>query len=438
MKLRHKSVSRRQFLAACARTAALGTTVTSLYAPRAHSALSMARRVPPSEQIRLAVIGTGGMGRRHIEALSENPQCSLAAVCDVATGRFKPVLEWLKKERNIEPDGYQDFRHILDRKDIDAVLVATPDHWHPMLTILGCQAGKDVYVEKPAATTVAEGRAMVEAARRYGRVVQLGTQQRTMPLFQTAMTRIHRGDIGKVTAASVWVGQNVWQTGETRQEVPRGLDWDLWLGPAPKVPFSMERYTGWMGWHDYARGGQFTNWGVHLLDIVHWGIGQDRPLSVQASGGSFTKEIGQDNYEILTALYEYPGCLVSWEQRPSDFREGKSYGICFYGEEGALSVDRASLVIRRNEQVKEELVGEPEESWAHPPHHNDFFASIRSRSRPAADIEQGVRSTNAPLLGGIALKTRRKLYWDGDQELFRNDPQANQHLTRAYRTPWYI
>lgn len=430
--------SRRGFLTHGARGVAAGLAATGWLANRPAAALTAARRVSAADRIRLGVIGTGGMGRRHVEALSDNPQCEIVALCDAAVGRFMPVAEWLDSNRNIKPDTYQDFRRILDRDDIDAILVATPDHWHPLITIMGCQAGKDVYVEKPACTTVSEGRAMVNAARRYGRVVQLGTQQRSMEIFQRAMNIIHSGRIGQVTTATAWVGINVWKVGETFEEVPRGLNWDMWLGPAPKAPFSMERFGGWMGWHDYARGGQLTNWGIHLLDIVHWGIQQDRPLSVQALGGSYRANIGQDNFESIEAVFEYPSCIVTWEQRLNDVREKKGLGITFYGEHGTLYMDRGTIVVKPDALGIPEYEGEPEKSWAHPPHHNDFFECIRTRKRPAADIEQGVRSTTAPLLAGIALKTRRKLYWDGDKEQFINDPQADRHLTRAYRAPWHI
>ncbi len=434
MKTVHRRCTRRQFL----KRAALGASAFGMLPGRAASALDVARRVGANDRIRLAVIGTGGMGRRHVEALAENEQCELVALCDVAVGRFMPVADWVEENTGKRPDLTQDFRRILERDDIDAVFVATPDHWHPLITIMGCQAGKDVYVEKPASTTVAEGRAMVEAARRYGRVVQLGTQQRSMEVFQRAMNIIHSGRLGQITTATAWVGINAWGVGEIPAEAPRGLDWNLWLGPAPEAPYSEERFRGWMGWHDYARGGQLTNWGIHLLDIVQWGIGQDRPISVQALGGSYRGNVGQDNYETIEAILEYPGCTVTWEQRFNNTHANKGYGVAFYGTEGALFVDRATIVVRPAALGIEEYVGEPEKSWAHPPHHNNFFDCIRTRKRPAADIEQGHRSTTAPMLTGIALKARRKLYWDGDAERFVNDSQADQHLTRAYRAPWHI
>lgn len=429
-------LTRRAFLnraAAGAAAAGLGA-----FGARPAHAREAARRVSPSEKVRLAVIGTGGMGSRHIEALAVNPQCDLVALCDAAKGRYMPVLENVEKTTGLKLDGYQDFRHVLDRQDIDAVLVATPDHWHPLLTILGCQAGKDVYVEKPVCTTVEEGRAMVEAARRYGRIVQVGTQQRSMPVFQKAIDIVQSGRIGAVTHASAWVGVNEWQVGDTPSDaIPRGFDWDMWLGPAPLVPWSPERMS-WMGWHDYARGGQLTNWGVHLMDIVQWGIRQDRPLSIQALGGSYLGNAGQDNYSTIEAILEYPGCTVTWEQRHSNTHANKGYGISFNGTGGRLFVDRGSFVLETAGEGGTEWVGEPEKSWAYPPHHDNFFDCIRTRQKPAADIEQGFRTTTAVLLAGIALKVGRKLLWDGEKERFINDSQADRHLTRAYRAPWHL
>lgn len=397
-----------------------------------------AARVDYNEKVRLGVIGCGGMGSRHIEALCSNPNCTLAALSDASMGRLQTQLGVVEEKTGKRPTGYHDFRKLLDRPDIDAVFIATPDNWHPLMTIMACQAGKDVYVEKPVCPTVAEGRAMVRAGRAYGRVVQVGTQQRSMPVFQKAIDVVLSGQIGQVTSASAWVGTNPWQIGETVEEVPKGLDWDMWLGPAPWKPFSMQRFGGWMGWHDYARGGQLTNWGIHLMDIVQWGIQQDRPLSVQAIGGSFRNAPGADNYETIEAIFEYPGCNVTWEQRHTNAHAGKGYGISFHGTEGSLYVDRGTFKVRPDSLGIEEFVGEPEKSWANTDHHNNFFDCVRTRRRPAADIEQGLRSTSTVLLAGIALKAKRKLYWNGDTERFVNDEGANAHLERAYRTPWHL
>ncbi len=392
----------------------------------------------PNDRIRLGVIGCGGMGTRHIEALAVNPQCEIAAVCDCFRPRYENAVGVVQSLSGKAPDGVQDFRQVLDRDDIDAVFVPTPDHWHPLITIMGCQAGKDVYVEKPASPTVAEGRAMVAAARRYGRVVQLGTQQRSMTIFQDAIRLIHDGLLGTVTSATCWTSTNGWSGIETPAPVPEGLDWDLWLGPAPWAPYSPQRHYGFMGNHDYARGGQLTNWGVHLMDIVHWGIGQDRPLNVQAVGGSYRDNAGSENAETVEALWEYPGCTVTWEQRHHNSYEGHGYGIKFQGTEGQLLIDRNTFDVLPASLGVPRYVGEPERSWAHPPHHNDFFEAMRTRRRPAADIEQGHRSTTPLLLAGIALKLGRSLEWDAQNERFPHDEVANRLLSRAYRPPWHL
>lgn len=392
----------------------------------------------PNEAIRVGMIATGTMGRAHMYSLAQRNACDIVALCDVFKPRYEEVAPNIETITGKMPDCYQDFRYVLDRDDIDAVFVSTPDHWHPLITIMACQAGKDVYVEKPASPTVVEGRRMVDTARRYGRVVQLGTQQRSMEVFQRVVDLIRAGVIGQVTTASAWVGVNEWGPGETPQDPPEGLDWDLWLGPAPWVPYAPERHFGFMGWHDYCRGGQLTNWGIHLLDIVQWGIGQDKPLSVQALGGSYRHHAGADNYETVEALLEYPGCTVTWEQRHTPAHEKRGYGIQFHGTRGRIILDRGSFKVYPETLGIPEFVGPPEHSWANAAHHEDFFEAMRTRRRPAADIEQGHRSTVAALLPGIALKLRRRLEWDGDGECFVGDEEANRHLTRAYRAPWRL
>ncbi|HRK34457.1 MAG TPA: Gfo/Idh/MocA family oxidoreductase [Candidatus Hydrogenedentes bacterium] len=423
----HRRFTRRSFL-----TVAGGMAITAL-APR------MARaQVSANDKVNLAVIGCGGMGSRHIEALCDNPNCNIVAVCDVVQTRYNQQQRIVEEKTGKKPDVYQDFRKVLERPDIDAIFTPTPDHWHALITILACEAGKDVYVEKPVCTTIEEGRAMVNAARRYGRVVQAGTQQRSMPIFQQAIEIVHSGQLGQIISAGAWIGVNGFSEGETPAPVPEGVDWDMWLGPAPWVPFSRERYFGFMGWHDYARGGQLTNWGIHLMDIVHWGIQKDRPLSLQALGGNYRGGTGGDNYEAIEVLFEYEGCNVTWEQRPSHTYGNKGYGVRFQGEKGALYVDRNTFIVEPGSLGIKEVIGEPEKSWANPPHHNNFFDCVRTRKRPVADIEQGFRSTASVLLGGIALKAGRKLFWDGDSETFIGDEAANRHLTRVYRAPWRL
>jgi len=420
-----ESISRRSFVK---RTTALlaGTTVFS------------GNSFAAKERVRLGLIGCGTMGRAHAYSLAKNTNCTVVAVCDVFNERHEKVARDLKEITGTRPDGYQDFRRILERDDIDVVFIATPDHWHAMMTIMACQSGKDVYVEKPVCTTVHEGRAMVNAARRYGRIVQAGTQHRSMPVFHETVGRIRKGELGQITSATAWINTNSTPVRENIEPVPDGLDWDLWLGPAQKVPFSRSRFGNFRAWHDYARGGELTNWGVHLVDTLHWGIGQDRPLSVQAVGGSYRNGAGADNYETVDALLEYRGCTLTWEQRHVNSYSNKDYGMKFQGTEGRVECNRGIMTITRKGGGSEEMMFPPEVTWADTNHHNNFFECVRTRKTPAAEIEQGVRSTTAVLLAGIALKTGRKLVWDGELEKFINDEQADRHLIRAYRPPWRL
>ncbi|MFO0908964.1 MAG: hypothetical protein U0794_11490 [Isosphaeraceae bacterium] len=223
-----------------------------------------------------------------------------------------------------------------------------------------------------------------------------------------------------------------------RDRFPTGLTGTSGRGLLRSSPTCPSGITASWDVTDYARGGQLTNWGVHLMDIVHWGIRQDRPLSIQALGGSYRGGAGAENFETVEVLFEYPGCTVTWEQRHQNDYQGHGYGIKFQGTEGQLLVDRNSFEVLPASLGIPRFVGEPERSWAHPPHHDNFFECVRTRERPIADIEQGHRSTTPLLLAGIALETRRKLVWDGERERFINDEAANRALTRAYRPPWYL
>lgn len=419
-------IDRRRFLGSVAKATLAGVAAGAWIAPAR-------AQVGPNDKVRLALLGCGGMGNRHLDSLVKRTDAEVVAVCDVWTPRAQAArdkvggaCEW-----------YQDYRRVLERPDVDAIFSATPDHWHALTAIHGCQAGKDVYVEKPLATTISEGRAMVEAARRYGRVIQVGTQQRSQKLFQDAVGIVHSGRIGQVTGAGSWISPNG-QTGpETPGPIPEGLDWDLWLGPAPWVPYSPQRHMSFRAFHDYANG-ELTNWGVHLMDIVLWGIREDWPLTVSATGGSYRAVPGNDDYEDLEILYKFRRCDVTWEQRHNGAMGNKGYGIRFNGTGGRLYMDRGSFI------VEPESIGIPETKETGDPwidvdtHHTNFIECIKTRQRPNADVEIAHRATSTVLLGGIALDTHRTLEWDGDAERFLGDAAADRQLTRPYRAPWHL
>jgi predicted dehydrogenase len=342
----------------------------------------------------------------------------------------------------------KDFRKLLESKEINAVVVATPDHWHALPTILACDAGKDVYVEKPLAYSVAEGQAMVQAAQRTGRIVQIGTQQRAGEHYRRAVELIQQGSVGKITRARVW---NVWNNtlrggggrwGEignpADSDAPPGVDYDLWLGPAPKRRFNPNRFHwNYVYYWDYA-GGMMTGWGVHHIDIVHWALGQDTPIAVAASGGKYVLTDSRETPDTLDAFFDYPGFTLQASFYHTNARpiEDRDYGVAFYGTNGTMLLTREGYEIwpegDKGQAVKSE--GSPQDG----PFQKEFIENCRNHRKPFADVETGHKSTIPVLLANIAYKTGRKLKWDGKQQIFVNDPEADTFLRREYRKPWHL
>ncbi|MBI4889973.1 MAG: Gfo/Idh/MocA family oxidoreductase [Acidobacteria bacterium] len=441
---------------------------TFLKTPAAAAAAPVA--AAPSDRIGIAVIGCGGMGRADLVDFQKQPEVEIRAVCDV----FRPRAEAAAKLCAGKPDLYSDYRPILERKDIDAVIVATPDHWHPLIAVQACTAGKDVYVEKPISHNVREGRLMVEAARRHARIVQVGIQQRSGAHFQRAVAAVQEGKIGKVHFAQCWnhnYSSNPKGAGNPPDgPVPDGLDWDLWLGPAPKIPYNPARRNFRAFW-DYA-GGELTNWCVHLIDVVHWALQVDTPLTVTSSGGKWFYQDARECADTQEVVWEYPGnLLVRYSTLthnsfgPNGHPGNKSfgsYGVLLQGTKGTMFIDRAGYEITPQMEPHSEkqsagssaayddLIGygqfytalTPAErggtSFQHMPHVRNFLDCMKSRQKPAGDIEIGHKSTATCLIGNIALRTGEKLRWDGAAERFTNSEAANAMLRRDYRAPWRL
>jgi len=389
-------------------------------------------RISPNEKIVVGLIGCGGMGNHHLRNLIQRNDVEMAAVCDVHIPRYQQAVKTVGGRCR----GYQDFRHLLDRKDIDAVWIATPDHWHAMMAVHACQSWKDVYVEKPLTTTVHEGRKIVETARRYGRIVQVGIQQRSMEVFRRAITIAHSGKLGHIVTTRSWIGPNWTFQYEKPENPPKDLDWNLWLGPAPWVPYSPQRFHSFRSFDDYA-GGELTNWGPHLVDIALWAMKEDSPLSIQAHGGSYRQDTTHD-HETLEIIYEFKGCTMTWSQSFYEHHAGKHYGIMFQGNRGRLIINRKSYIVEPESLGIQEF-NQPGEYYIRvSDHHDNFLECIKTRQLPHADCEIGHRATTACLLGNIAIDCRRRLLWDGDTERFVNDEPANRHLYRPYRAPWNL
>jgi predicted dehydrogenase len=396
------------------------------------------------------------------------PGVEFVAVCDVYERNLARAKDWIGGDCR----AYKDFRELLDQGDVDAVLVATPDHWHAIPTVLACQAGKDVYVEKPLGHNVREGQAMVRAAREHNRVVQTGTQQRSAAHFATVREIIQSGQLGKVHFVRIWNYRNLFPDGigrEADSDPPEGLDWEFYLGPAPQVPFNANRFLGsYRYYYDYC-GGIITDWGTHRFDSVHQVMGQEVPTSVSASGGRFELDDGGDVPDIQQVTYEYPGFVVSYEASAlnahgcggrtpgrryyrADGKEDRPNGMALYGTDGTLFMDRlgfeiypelkrgASTLRRREDEITADLFRTVRQDGSSPDstplHTANFIECVRTRNRPAADVEIGHHASNVAHLGNIAYHAGRKLRWDGEAEEFEGDAEANRLLGREARKPW--
>lgn len=434
-------LSRREFLHRSGK-AVIGASaaLAGWSAVEAATSLRRPRKTSPSETIRLGLIGCGGIGRHHYRVFQRVGGCEIVAVADVYQKQIDELLS-MKEVGEPKPEAYRDYRRLLDRKDIDAVIVATPDHWHALCTIHACEAGKDVYVEKPASHNVLEGLAMVHAARRYNRVVQVGLQQRSGQHFQEAVEIVRSGKLGKITFVHCWNVGNETPNGignPPDSEPPSGLDWDFWLGPAPKRPYNPNRCLYHFRWFwDYA-GGKVTDWGVHLIDIVRWAMNVEAPIAVSASGGKYAVRDNRETPDTVEAVFEFPDFVLVYTHRAaSGFPiANRGYGILFHGTNGTLFVDRDGLeIFPEGERVAAYKRGGSLQSE---PHTQNFLECVRSRKRPICDIEIGVKSTIIPLLANIAYHVKRKIFWDPLKAQIKGDKEANQRLGRDWRKPWVI
>jgi predicted dehydrogenase len=430
------SPGRREFL----KTAGGAALTTSLFAGNLRGA---------NDKPNIAFIGCGRMGTGNIDYAAKTGGVEITGVCDV----YQPALERAQAQARrlgfTSVKTYKDFREILADKSIDAVSIATPDHWHAYITVEACKAGKDVWCEKPACVYVEEGVKMVEAARKYKRVVQAGTMQRSGGFFQKAREIVKSGDLGDITFC------NTFQAGTTDKEgfgnppdsdPPAGLDWDLWLGPAPKRPFNANRWgvapNRWSTFRyfwDYA-GGAMTDWGVHLLDIVQFAFDEAMPVSISAQGGKFYVTDNVETPDTMLATYHYPGFLGAYESRtanPFPFYNN-TYGTAFHGTQATLMVNRGGYwiwpVAKGKEPVEETSRGL---SDMNVPHWNNFLECLRTRQGPTSDIETCVRTTATCLLANLALRHGVTLDWD-DKAFTVKQHDIKPFLKAKYRSPWKL
>jgi predicted dehydrogenase len=439
-------ITRRDFVEAVGATAGASALIgvpTSLPAASAN------------EKIRLGVIGAGSRGNQLLDTFLNEPDVEIIAVADVDDHHAGETAERIKKEKKNTPDTGRDYRAMLDRKDLDGVIIATPDHWHALPTIHAVLAGKDVYVEKPVAHNVAEGRAMITAAHKTNKLIAVGTQQRSSDHFKKAVDIVRSGKLGKIFWVQTWNFENISPVGLGRfpdSEAPSHIDYDRWLGPAPHRAFNPNRFHLLFRWFfDYA-GGMMSDWGVHLNDIVLWALDSKGPRTVNTTGGIFTSDDDRDTPDTMQVVYEFPGCTLTYSMRKGNGLKfnGHDYGILFCGTDGSLVLDRAGYEIIPDKVVlpygiKRAHGDRPIRTIDLKPdtlkkgndgqkiHVRNFLDCVKSRATPTADIEIAQRSTNTCHLGNISYRLGRKLEWDAETETFKNDAEANALLARQAR-----
>ena len=393
----------------------------------------------------IAHIGMGRMGRSNLGFALRQENLQTVAVCDV----YQPHLDQAVQLTKGQAKPVKDFREILADRSIDIVCISTPDHWHAYMTVEACKQGKDVWVEKPICVTIEEGVKMVQAARKYKRVVQAGTMQRSGAHFQKAVEIVKSGELGKVTFVRTWNYSNAPQAGIGNPpdgDPPSELDWDMWLGPAPKRPFNANRFgvdpkafSHFRWFWDYA-GGMMTDWGVHWLDIVQMAFDEAVPQSVTALGGKYWLTDNRDTPDTLQITYEYPGgWLATYENRNGSAESmfGKGGGILFHGTKATLFVDRSEyrLVPERGSTLQEANV--KSSNNMNVAHWTNFMECVRSRENPISDIEKCQRSTTTCLLGNVALRSKLRVDWDAKRWTTMQS-EARRFLSREERKPWKI
>jgi predicted dehydrogenase len=437
-----KPLPRRQFLGKSALALSTAPVLAASFSvPFARSA--RAAEPGANDKVRIGLIGSGGMGCGDLACFFGNPEIECAVICDVDDAQIAKGLEVCAKNERKKPDKVKDFRRVLDRKDVDAVVIATPDHWHALITVLACQAGKDVYVEKPLATTIDEGRAMVEAARRHNRVVQMGSQWRSCAHIIEAAEFVKSGKLGKVSMVRGWAWLD-WLPSLGRPadgDPPTGADYDFWLGPAPKRPFNPNRFHFNFRWFwDYA-GGLMTDWGVHLLNMCLMGMDRGWPKTVCSGGGKFFLDDNTETPDSQVTVYEFPSFMMVWEHK-SGLGVGlnsRPWGISWSGTEGTILLNDSGweLLIEKKKADLEpgKHQGSPD---PRPAHVRNFLDCMKSRQKPVLDVEIGHQVSGVAHLGNIAYRSGHKIRFDAATERVIDDPAADALVGVKYRQPWKL
>ena len=404
----------------------------------------------PNDTVRVAVIGCGGRGASHMGAWTGMPNVSLAALVDVDDTHAERYIGQLQRRGKNPVPTFRDIRKVLDDKNIDAVSIATPNHWHTLQAIWACQAGKDVYVEKPCSHNVFESRQIVAAARKYNRMVQQGSQSRSSPALQEAVQKMKAGEFGEIYMARGLCFKSRNTIGKTPVEpVPPGVDYDMWLGPAPKREFTKNRFHYNWHWFWDTGNGDFGNQGIHEVDIARWGLGVTHPVKVSAIGGKFMFDDDQETPNTLNCAYEFN---VNGKPKMMEFevrhwyshneggigggRPGNTIGNTFYGSDGYLVIDGYNKYYSYLGKDHKPGPTRTERDT----HFENFIGAVRSRKHTdlTAEIEEGAMSCTLMHLANISYRVGRTLHWDEKTWTCKGDPEATKMLTRNYRAPYIV
>ncbi len=418
------------------------------------TAASSRRVLGANDRVRVGLVGVGLIGSRHLLDFKAQPDCEIAGISELSDERMDLGVRLSEGT----PDRFPDFRRMLERKDIDVIVVSTPDHWHALMTILACAAGKDVYVEKPLTWALREGEWMQRAAVDHGRIVQVGTQQRSGAHYQRARTLLREGHIGTIRAARIGAFRNIMPGFTQPVGKPLSADqWDMWLGPAPKVPWDPARCLYHFRWFTDYSGGQTTNLLAHQIDIVQW-VADALPMRVAAFAQRTSLGGIGETPDVMEAIFEYRDFLVNWSSR--EVSAGGGGGLEFFGTKGMLAIDRRGFevtpdrklspeaayipsftspppettVAERTEAIKDDGYEQVPDQFQ--PHVRNFLDAVKSRQQPIANLEAGHRTAIACHLANIAARVGRVVHWDAARGTIAGDSEAEALLTRTYRTPW--
>jgi len=430
------TITRRQFL-----KSALGAAVAAPYIIPA-SALGKNGFTAPSDRITIGCIGVGGMGTSNMNGFLGKPEAQILAVCDVDTAHRNRARDTVNERYgNKDCATYNDFREVLARNDIDAISLATPDHWHGIIAVAAARAGKDIYGEKPLAYTISEGRAVVDAVQRHGVVWQTGSWQRSQQHFRFGCELVRNGRIGKVHTVRVGLphGNGIDNRGTQPAPVPEGFDYDMWLGPAPWRPYNPSRCHWNFRWISDYSGGQLTDWAGHHCDIANWGMGTEFSAPVEIEGRAVYPPANDGLFDTPESYYFECKFAEGFTMIVADRRQQpKGMGVQFIGEHGWVYVDRSGIDAEPKSLLTS-IIGPNEiQLYKSNDHHQNFLDCVRTRALTITPAEVAHHSIMIGHLGVIAMKLGRKVEWDGARERFVNDAEADRMLSRPMRSPWHL